>query len=651
MRNSPWLRFSCGLLLACLMLANGAAQAQSSLAAQRQQAIQQAVAAAAESIVRIETVGGVDVVEQQLTAAGPTSGVVLRADGLIITSRFNFVSKPASILVTLADGRKFAARMLGEDHARMLTLLKIDADGLTPLTAAPKESSKVGQTVIALGRTFDLSFPNLSTGIISALDRVWGRAVQTDAKISPVNYGGALIDLSGRGVGILAPLDPSKEEVSAGVEWYDSGIGFAIPLEDVQRVLDKLAAGETLRRGLMGVNFEDKGALSGQARILNVRAGSPAAVAGLKKDDVVTRVNGRTILKVNDLKHAVGPVYAGETVQLQIQRQGSSQEIQVRLVDELTPYLFPTLGVLPERLTDGPATVRAILPGSPAEKAGLQPGDVITSLDSGAVADRFALKEQVLRHSPKDTVQLTFTRSGASQTVSIALAEYANAAPAKSPLAKIPARPMGDGPATGRLNETLPAEGGSFWAHVPANYTPAIGWGLVIWLHPPGDSQEAETLRAWEQICRDRGVILLGPRAADVNGFSDDDATAIGKMVDWLGERYEIDETRISAIGGGPSAAFAARMAFRDRDLIRAAVLLRGGFRTPILDNDPESPLQFAIVPADDSQTKPLTALAEALRKEGFPTDLLPMADAKGGTFPRATLDALANWLDALDRI
>ena len=110
----------------------------------------------------------------------------------------------------------------------MLTLLKIEADGLTPLEAVPKEEIFVGQWSIALGRTYENSFPNISVGIISAVGRIWGRAVQTDAKVSPVNYGGPLVDVTGRCLGILVPLQPDDTGETAGVDWYDGGIGFAI---------------------------------------------------------------------------------------------------------------------------------------------------------------------------------------------------------------------------------------------------------------------------------------------------------------------------------------------------------------------------------------------------------------------------------------
>ncbi len=103
--------------------------------------------------------------------------------------------------------------------------------------------------------------PSVSVGILSALDRIWGKAMQTDAKVSPTNYGGPLIDLYGRVQGVLVPASPRAEGETAGFEWYDSGIGFAIPLEDVNRVLPRMLKGtkETpvnLKRGLLGITMQ-----------------------------------------------------------------------------------------------------------------------------------------------------------------------------------------------------------------------------------------------------------------------------------------------------------------------------------------------------------------------------------------------------------
>ena len=127
---------------------------------------------------------------------------------MIVSSAFNFIQKPDSILVTLADGTRLPARLVATDHSRMLVLLSVHRHcRLTVAEAVPPEEMRVGgngPSPWAARSAADT--PNVSVGIVSALDRVWGRAIQTDAKISPTNYGGPLVDISGRVLGVLVPL-------------------------------------------------------------------------------------------------------------------------------------------------------------------------------------------------------------------------------------------------------------------------------------------------------------------------------------------------------------------------------------------------------------------------------------------------------------
>ena len=110
--------------------------------------------------------------------------------------------------------------------------------------AVPRNEMTIGQWAIAVGRTFESTKPSLSVGIISALNRIWNKAIQTDAKISPNNYGGPLVDIRGRVLGVLVPMSPMATDELAGIEWYDSGIGFAVPLADIMQVLPRLEKGE-----------------------------------------------------------------------------------------------------------------------------------------------------------------------------------------------------------------------------------------------------------------------------------------------------------------------------------------------------------------------------------------------------------------------
>ncbi|MCA9005830.1 MAG: trypsin-like peptidase domain-containing protein, partial [Planctomycetaceae bacterium] len=270
-----------------------------------ERAFKQAAAFVNPSIVRIETVGGQDRVGKLITGTGPTSGVVVSRDGLIISSAFNFIGSPSSILVTLPDGRRFPAQNVATDHLKMLTLLKIDAQNLPIPLAIPESEIQVGMWSIALGRTFDLDQPSISVGIVSALERIWGKAIQTDAKISPVNYGGPLVDINGRVMGILVPLSPGASAETAGVEWYDSGIGFAIPMSDVLKIIPRLNTGKDLYPGLLGITLTGQGDLSTDMKLDRVRYASPAQEAGVKTGDTITQLDGKTVNMHSEVKQVL----------------------------------------------------------------------------------------------------------------------------------------------------------------------------------------------------------------------------------------------------------------------------------------------------------------------------------------------------------
>ena len=179
---------------------------------------------------------------------GPTTGLIVSEDGHILTSTFNFRHQPRIITVILRSGQKHVAKLLGRDDTRRICVLKIDTDEKLPLVQqVPVEQLRVGQWAISVGVGYGDFEPAVSAGIISARNRHHGRAVQTDANISPANYGGPLVAIDGRVIGICVALHPDGEGDAAGVEWYDSGIGFAIPLNGLDESLTKLKAGEDIR--------------------------------------------------------------------------------------------------------------------------------------------------------------------------------------------------------------------------------------------------------------------------------------------------------------------------------------------------------------------------------------------------------------------
>jgi serine protease Do len=317
-------------------------------------AFRAAVAKVRPSIVRIETYGGVfDPARASpqppgrggrpgprprraravgRPGEGPTTGLVVSPDGLILTSTFPFVREPPIITVALADGSRHVARLLGRDETRALCLLKIDdVDGLPVPQVVPRNRLRVGQWAIAVGVGYGAEQPALSAGIVSAVHRIFGRAVQTDANLSPANYGGPLVDIEGRVIGVCVPLAPMQRGgAGGGVRWYDSGIGFAVPTADLGPVIERMAQGEVIRAGRLGVRpvaVED----GAGARIQKVVEDSPAATAGLRKDDIIVAVDGGAVRDVFHLRLLVGRHVAGDEVTLTIRRGDEEMRVTATL--------------------------------------------------------------------------------------------------------------------------------------------------------------------------------------------------------------------------------------------------------------------------------------------------------------------------------
>ena len=173
--------------------------------------------------------------------------------------------------------------------------------------------------------------------MVSATDRVWGKAVQTDAKISPANYGGPLLDLRGRLCGILVPLSPRSDKVMSGTEWYDSGIGFAVPVDEMMKRFDTLKAGDDLKAGLLGISFTGKDIYSDNCKVAFCNGTSPAGQAGIRPGDVIVGLNGIKTERQAQFKHAVGPLYAGQEIKISVRRGKKKLDLKATLTDEVEP--------------------------------------------------------------------------------------------------------------------------------------------------------------------------------------------------------------------------------------------------------------------------------------------------------------------------
>jgi serine protease Do len=320
---------------ACAQDASHSSLVQGTLLAPK--AFRSAAAKVQSSLVRVEGFGGIasgtDSGGYQPPGQGPTTGLIISADGYILTSTFNFIRKPPVITVILPDGRRHIAQLLGRDETRKICLLKIDGVSNLPVPEfASRDELRLGQWARAVGVGFGGPQPAISAGIISATSRISGKAVQTDANTSPANYGGPLVDLEGRVIGICVPLTPGAQKEAAGAEWYDSGIGFAVPLDGLESILARLKSGETLRHAFLGVQAEAYGDPPLGAQIKKVIPDSPAAKAGLEEGDKIVALGGTEILDVTHLATVIHRYLAGDKVELAIERGDAGKSVTAELV-------------------------------------------------------------------------------------------------------------------------------------------------------------------------------------------------------------------------------------------------------------------------------------------------------------------------------
>lgn len=622
-----------------------------------EQAFKEAAVLASPSIVKIDTVGGLDIVGRTLTSTAPTTGLIISEDGFIVSSAFNFLSKPASVLITLPDGRRFPAKTVATDRLRMVTLLKIEVNGLKVPTPAPKAGIKVGQWSIALGRTYDSALPSISVGIVSAVNRVWGKAIQTDAKISPVNYGGPLVDTEGRVMGILVPLSPQGNSESAGIEWYDSGIGFAIPLEDVLAVAERLKLGEDLRPGLSGVAIKSADLYAVQPVIDRVRYDSPASKAGFKSGDIIEQVNGQPIKRLVQLFDQLKSRLEGETIEMTVSRGDEKITKRLTLVGELQPYEVAFLGVLPERNADSPATtqgigVRYVYSESPAAQSGIQKGDRLLKLNGDTIEDVGNLRDELSRLRPETAVQLEVLRGSKTDTLTATLGLPPQNVPAEIPVVVTPNVEKVEESKTGRFTGKVDGYENEYWAFVPESYSPAQSYSLLVWLHPSNTTMEATMYREWKTICEQRGIILLAPKTSTRTGWTPNHAEYVRDVVADFREKYNVAASRTAVHGLGNGGEFAASVAFRFPELFRGIALASAALKTRPPEHTPEFQVQFHLIYGDrDPSGAFVQKTAAGLSRLKFPVTLRKIEGHRAGYPPGDAVEEIARWLDALDRL
>jgi S1-C subfamily serine protease len=675
------------LLCVAAILAPRAVRAAEDLDDLQEKARAAAITKAAPSIVQIITSGGTDVIggpRGVRKGIGPTSGVVVSPDGFIVSSAFNFANKPASIIVAIPGQKETkVAKVIATDQTRMLTLLKVDATGLIVPQFVPKADIKIGHSSLALGRTFNANvtdeMPSVYLGIISAKDRIWGKAIQTDAKVSPVNYGGPLVDLTGRVQGVIVPASPRAVGETAGFEWFDSGIGFAIPFEDVLAVMPRLKLGKDLNRGIMGVNMKSQDEYGSAPVIGTVMPGSAAEKAGIKPDDLITHIGGKAVGSFAQVQHQLGSKYEGDTIEVRIKRgKDELPPIKVVLGSIVAGTGLSYMGILPVRDDADPGVeVRFVYPKSPADTAGLKVGDRIMKvgrkpapaapLVSVDVKGRNELHGLLDPLPPGTELTLDVKRKGADkmEQVKVTLAAVPDEVPEKLPefatakkaRGKTPPKPKeGDKePETGLLKRKTANGDNSYWVFVPTNYDPDGAYSIVVWLHPVGRNKQDDIdsfTDAWEGYCEDNHIILIGPASTAESGWVPGDSEFVQEAVKAVTEHYTTDRRRIVAHGMGVGGQMAFYLGFNKRDLFRGVATTGAALGANPKERVANQPVSFFVVAgAKDPLKDDVKATKEKLTEHKYPAIHREMPNMGHQYLNRGTLDEVVRWIDSLDRM
>ena len=264
------------------------------------------------------------------TAEAQGSGFVYDEQGHVVTNA-HVVEGAETVEVRFSNGETRNATVVGSDASTDLAVLDVEADTslLAPLELADSSGVGVGDAVVAIGSPFGLE-NTVTTGIVSALGRSMeapngfaiAESIQTDAAINHGNSGGPLLDLEGRVIGVNAQI--------ASESGGNDGVGFAIPADTVESIVERLVDGGTVEHAYLGVSVTEADASAG-VEVAEVRAGSPADTAGLEVGDVVVSVDGAEVSAPSELQAAIDDHTPGESLPLGILRDGESSRLTVRL--------------------------------------------------------------------------------------------------------------------------------------------------------------------------------------------------------------------------------------------------------------------------------------------------------------------------------
>ena len=282
----------------------------------------------------------------QTTSAASGSGFILTGDGYVLTN-YHVIESSSSISVTLYDGKSYDATLIGYDESSDIAVLKIDAEGLTPVVLGDSDNLNVGDSVVAIGNPLgELTF-SLTSGAVSALNReitlsnsVTMNLIQTDCAINSGNSGGALFNLYGEVIGIT-----NAKYSGSGTGASIDNIGFAIPINHVRGIVESIIENGYVAKPYIGVNVSDVSeetmgyGLPAGAAVKAVSEDSPAEKAGLQVNDIITAVNGKEISGRTGLSEAVSAASVGDTLTLTVYRQGKTISAEVTVGEQVQSAL------------------------------------------------------------------------------------------------------------------------------------------------------------------------------------------------------------------------------------------------------------------------------------------------------------------------
>jgi len=386
--------------------------------------------------------------QQQPLEHGVGSGIIISPDGYIVTNN-HVVDGAVQIKVTLNDRRVLNAKLIGADKLTDLAVIKVDASALPSIPWGDSGKLKPGQTVLAFGSPFGYFQFSVTRGIVSAVNRPNpysddprkpGGFIQTDAAINPGNSGGALVNAHGELVGINTFIISNSGSFA--------GAGFAIPAQIAQATTEQLIKHGKVDHGYLGISMNDVTPDNAHffnlqdasgAIVAQVSPDSPASRAGLHGGDVITKLNGQTILNGSALQVSVSEEAPGTRISLGILRDGKSQTVNLTVGEYHSKTEVASngnssdspqsgkLGLAVSDLTSDArqqleipgqvhgVAIQSVRPSSPAEDAGLAPGDVILEVDRHPVASADQFVSQV-HASPagKDLLMLVWSKGNAS---------------------------------------------------------------------------------------------------------------------------------------------------------------------------------------------------------------------------------------------